>query len=135
MRSPMKKYAASKADRTERTGGVDFRKWAAHPAVGQVLSVVFGLLFLFQCMLLPLVGKAAMGGSGSPGAGPAEHAARNVAFFSAMLLATLSAGAAAFVSKWMRRRIDGGPFPKATAGLLALTLALLAAFAAGLLKI
>lgn len=111
------------------------RRWVAAPMAGQVLTIVFGLLFLFQCMILPLVGKAAMKGSGSPGAGPAEFAGANTRFFTVMLLVTLAAGAAAFYSKWLRRQIDGAPFPRATAGLLALTLGLLLVFAAGLLKI
>jgi hypothetical protein len=113
----------------------EFRKWLATPMAGQVLSILFGLLFLFQCMILPLVGKAAMGGSGSPGAGPAATVWKNQLFFLVMLLVTLSTGAAAFYSKWLRRKVDGSPFPKATAGLLALTIALLLVFAAGLLKI
>lgn len=112
-----------------------FRQQLAAPIVGQTLSVLFGLLFLFQCMALPLVGKAAMGGSGSPGAGPAATVWQNTLFFLLMLLLTLATGAAAFISKWLRRQIDGSPFPKATAGLLALTLALLLVFAAGLLHI
>ena len=112
-----------------------FRQQLAAPLVGQALSVLFGLLFLFQCMVLPLVGKAAMGGSGSPGAGPAATVWKNELFFLLMLLLTLATGAVAFYSKWLRRQADGSPFPRATAGLLALALALLLAFAAGLLKI
>ena len=114
---------------------LDFRKLAGAPMTGQVLAVAFGLLVLFQCMILPVVGKAAMGGSGSPGAGPAEWAGKNQMFFLIMLLVTLATGAAAFYSKWLRRRLDGSPFPVATAGGLVLTAGLLLAFAAGLLKI
>ena len=113
----------------------EFRKTLAAPAVGQTLAVLFGLLFLFQCMILPLVGKAAVGGSGSPGAGPAATLWKNQAFFLAMLLLTLALGGAAFYSKWLRHQADGSPFPKFTAGLLALALALLLAFATGLLGI
>ena len=112
-----------------------FRQLLATPLVGQSLSVLFGLLFLFQCMALPLVGKAAMGGSGSPGAGPADTVWKNMLFFLLMLLLTLATGATAFYAKWLRRQIDGSPFPKVTAGLLAVALALLLVFAAGLLKI
>ena len=112
-----------------------FRALLAAPGVGQVLSILFGLLFLFQWMILPLVGKAAMGGSGSPGAGPADTLWKNILFFLVMLLLTMVTGAAAFYSKWLRHRADGSPFPKATAGLLALTVALLLAFATGLLRI
>lgn len=117
------------------SGAEAFRKMLAAPMAGQTLAVVFGLLFLFQCMILPLVGKAAMKGSGSPGAGPAATVWMNQVFFLVMLLITLAAGGVAFYSKWLRRRAEGGPFPVATAGLLALTVALLLAFAAGLLGI
>ncbi len=123
--------------KTASTGGDTdaFQKWLAATATGQALSVVFGLFFLFQCMILPLVGKSAMGGSGSPGAGPADTVWKNEWFFTAMLLLTLAVGAAAFYSKWLRRQADGSPFPKATAGLLALASAMLIAFVLGLLKI
>ncbi len=117
------------------TGLEAFRQALARPLAGQTLSVVFGLLFLFQCMILPLVGKAAMKGSGSPGAGPADTVWKNQTFFLVMLLATLALGGVAFYSKWLRRRAEGGPFPKTTAGLLVLTLALLLTFATGLLGI
>ncbi len=86
-------------------------------------------------MILPLVGKAAMGGSGSPGAGPAETLWKNILFFLLMLLLTLAVGSAAFYSKWMRHRTDGSPFPKATAVVLALAVAMLVAFATGLLRV
>ena len=118
-----------------RLVAADFRRWARAPVMGQVLSILFGLLFLFQCMILPLVGKAAMGGSGSPGAGPADTVWKNQVFFFSMLFLTLAVGAGAFYSKWVRRKIDGTPFPIATASLLALNLAMLRACAAGLLGI
>ena len=76
-----------------------------------------------------------MGGSGSPGAGPADTLWKNILFFLLMLLLTLITGVAAFYSKWMRHQADGSPFPKTTAGLLALTVAMLLAFATGLLRI
>lgn len=116
-------------------GAEEFRKWLSSPEVGQTLAILFGLLFLFQCMILPLVGKAAVGGSGSPGAAAAATLWKNQLFFGAMLLATLAAGGAAFYSKWLRRAADGSAFPTFTAGLLALALALALAFATGLLGI
>ena len=131
----MNKEIKRKGAPEEISGAEEFRKWLAAPATGQTLAVLFGLLFLFQCMILPLVGKAAMGGSGSPGAGPAATIWQNRLFFLAMLLLTLAAGVAAFYSKWLRRQADGSPFPKFTAGLLGLGLALLLAFATGLLGI
>lgn len=130
MNKEMKHKAAEPAN-----SFASFQQLLASPLAGQVLAILFGLLFLFQCMILPLVGKAALGGSGSPGAGPAATVWMNQLFFLLMLLLTLATGSAAFYSKWLRRKGDGSPFPKATAGLLALTLALLIVFAAGLLKI
>jgi hypothetical protein len=131
---PMNKEMKSKATPAS-PAAADIRKQLATPLAGQVLAVLFGLLFLFQCMILPLVGKAAMGGSGSPGAGPAATVWKNQLFFLVMLLLTLAMGSAAFYAKWLRRQADGSPFPKATAGLLALTVMLLVAFATGLLGI
>ncbi len=112
-----------------------FRGWLSSARVGDVLAGCFGLLFLFQCMILPLVGKAAMGGSGSPGAGPADTVWKNLLFFCLMLAVTLAAGALALYSKWLRRQREGGAFPLATAGVLALTVGLMLAFVSGLLRI
>lgn len=131
----MKKELKPQKAEIAHQASADLAKRLAAPVTGQVLAVLFGLLFLFQCMILPLVGKAAMKGSGSPGAGPAATVWKNQLFFLIMLLLTLAAGSAAFYSKWLRRRADGSPFPKATAGLLALTVLLLLAFATGLLGI
>ena len=131
----MNKETQRKGAPGEISGAEEFRKWLAAPATGQTLAVLFGLLFLFQCMILPLVGKAAIGGSGSPGAGPAATLWQNQLFFGAMLLLTIAIGGAAFHAKQLRRRTDGSPFPKFTAGLLACALALLLAFATGLLGI
>lgn len=112
-----------------------FQQFLAASSTGQWLSIVFGLLFLFQCMILPLVGKAAMGGSGSPGAGPADTVDQNQLFFVIMLLVTLAVGSAAFYSKWLRRKADGSPYPKATAGLLGIVIVMLLALVSGLLKL
>lgn len=109
--------------------------WWIRPLSGQILSILFGLLFLFQCMILPLVGKAAVGGSGSPGAGPADTVWKNKLFFLIMLLLTQAVGALALYSKWRRSQLDGSPFPRATAAVLGLTVALLLAFVTGLLGI
>ena len=64
-----------------RLVAADFRRWARAPVMGQVLSILFGLLFLFQCMILPLVGKAAMGGSGRRGRA-GRHRLENPGYFS-----------------------------------------------------
>jgi len=129
----MKKQSIS--TESEQNGADAFRKGLSSPLLGQWLSIVFGLLFLFQCMILPLVGKAAVYGSGSPGAGPADTLGQNQFFFTVMLMVTLITGSAAFYSKWQRHKIDGSPFPKVTAGLLGLVVALLLAYVAGLLKL
>ena len=117
------------------SGAGEWRTLLAAPATGQTLSILFRLLFLFQCMILPLVGKAAMHGSGSPGAGPAATLWKNQMFFGVMLVLTIAAGGAAFYSKWLRRQLEGSAFPKFTAGLLGLALVLLLAFATGRLGI
>ena len=131
----MNKETKRKAAPEEVSGAEEFWKWLAAPATGQTLALLFGLLFLFQCMILPLVGKAAIGGSGSPGAGPADTLWKNQVFFGAMLLLTIAVGTAAFRSKRLRQLADGSSFPKFTAGLLAAALAMLLAFATGLLGI
>ncbi|MBQ9344100.1 MAG: hypothetical protein IJT88_02665 [Kiritimatiellae bacterium] len=64
------------------------------------LVIAAGLLFLFLCMLLPLVAKAAWGGSGSPGAGPQPTRGVNIAFFVTIwCLTALATGLAAFAAK------------------------------------
>jgi NADH:ubiquinone oxidoreductase subunit 3 (subunit A) len=130
----MKKQPKSTSG-SEPQGADAFRQILTSSVLGQWLSIVFGLLFLFQCMILPLVGKAAMYGSGSPGAGSADTVGQNQFFFAVMLLVTLAVGSAAFYSKWRRHKADGSPFPKVTAGLLGLVVALLLVYVAGLLKI
>ena len=130
----MSKETKRKAAPVE-SGAEEFRKWLAAPATGQTLAVLFGLLFLFQCMILPLVGKAAIKGSGSPGAGPAATLWQNQLFFGAMLVLTIAVGAVAFYAKRLRQRADGSPFPKFTAGTVAVAVAMLLAFATGLLGI
>ena len=112
-----------------------FARMLSSPRMGNVLSVLFGLLFLFLCMILPLVGKSATHGSGSPGAGPMDTLWKNHLFFSLTLLLTLLSGAGALYSKILRRREDGSPYPKATAGLLAVCVLLLLCYVTGLLKL
>ena len=86
-------------------------------------------------MILPLVGKSATHGSGSPGAGPMDTLWKNHLFFSLALLLTLLSGAGAMASKLLRRRADGSPFPKATACLLAVCALILLSYVTGLLKL
>ena len=104
--------------------------------IGAALTgAILGAVAMAVGMILPLVGKAAMGGSGSPGAGPAPTLWKNLVFFSVMLMVTLLTGVLAFYSKWLRRREDHSPFPLVTAILLGLTLAILIAFTTGSLRL
>lgn len=111
--------------------------WAARwraAQTGDALTLAGGLLLLLLCMVLPLVAKAAAGGSGSPGAGPMASYAANKAFFAVLWLVTAAVTGGAFHSKWKRREAEGGPFPKATLGLAAGTLAIGLAAVLGLLR-
>lgn len=109
-------------------------EWWRSGATGDALTLGSGLLLLLLCMVLPLVAKAAAGGSGSPGAGPMASYGANKAFFAVLWVLTAGATGCALHSKWQRRAAEGGPFPKATAGLAAVALAIGVAAAAGLLR-
>lgn len=105
------------------------------PAAGNALAVAAGLLFLGLCMVLPLVGKAASGGSGSPGAEPLPSFPQNVRFFWTLwFLAALVTGAALANKAWRWRNL-GEPFPRLVAALAVLLLALGLAQAAGILAL
>jgi hypothetical protein len=116
---------------TERKSTGD---WWRSGTTGDALTLASGLLLLLLCMVLPLVAKAAAGGSGSPGAGPMDSYAANKAFFAALWVLTAAATGCALHSKWKRREAEGGPFPKATTGLAAATLAIGLAAISGLLR-
>ncbi|MBP7829676.1 MAG: hypothetical protein KA248_07135 [Kiritimatiellae bacterium] len=107
----------------------------ARPIVGNLLSLAAGLSFLFLCMILPLVGPAAMRGSGSPGAGPVPHARFNFLTFLGVLLLSLALSVLAYFSKMDRRKKDGSPLPVYTIGLFVVLLFLLVALFMGLLEI
>ena len=96
--------------------------WFAQPGVGQALTILAGICFYGVFMILPLVGPAAMLGSGSPGATRAPHAMANVVWFMVALLTTLAVAAAALFSKLQRRRADGSPLPKFSLALVGLGL-------------
>ncbi|HOW98639.1 MAG TPA: hypothetical protein P5567_07965 [Kiritimatiellia bacterium] len=103
--------------------------------IGNLLSIAAGLSFLFLCMLLPLVGPAAMRGSGSPGAGAVSHARLNFLTFLAVLLFSMALSVMAYFSKMERRKKDGSPQPIYTIGLFVVLLFLLVALFMGLLEI
>lgn len=104
------------------------------------LIIASELLFLFLCALLPLVAKAAWGGSGSPGAGPQPTRGVNIAFFIAIwLLTAATTGLAAYAAKCQADTLpaDAPParFPRPIAILAALLLLIAVAFSAGLLQL
>lgn len=107
----------------------------AQPAVGSFLTVIGGVAFLFLCMILPLVGPAAAGGSGSPGATRAAHYTFNFIAFLSVLLVTMGLSIAAILSKLERRKIDNSPLPFFSMLLTALCILLLVALLTGLLAI
>ena len=107
----------------------------AQPAVGSVLTVMGGVAFLFLCMILPLVGPAAAGGSGSPGAARAAHYTLNFIAFLSVLLVTMGLSVAAILSKLERRKVDNSPLPFFSILLTALCVLLLVALFTGLLAI
>lgn len=107
----------------------------AMPAVGTTLSLLAGLSFLFLLMILPLVGPAAVYGSGSPGAGPVPHLKENYLAFSATLALSIALNILAVVSKLERRKVDGSPLPYFSFALLVILALLLLAFVLGLLSI
>lgn len=106
----------------------------AHPMVGNALTVLTGIACLFLCMIFPLVGPAAVHGSGSPGAGPVPHLAKNRMAFSIVLVLALLLGTAAILSKLERRKVDASPLPFYSIALLVFLLAVAVAFAMGLLS-
>ncbi len=106
----------------------------ARPAVGTTLSILAGLSFLFLLMILPIVGPAAVHGSGSPGAGPVPHLRQNYIAFSGMLALSIALNVLAVMSKLERRKMDGSPLPHFSFALLGVLGLLLLAFALGLLN-
>lgn len=107
----------------------------ALPIIGNLLSIAAGLSFLVLCMILPMVGPAAMRGSGSPGATAVPHARANFLLFLGVLLLSLVLSALAIASKIDRRKTDGSPLPLYTIGLFVLLLFLMIALFMGLLEI
>jgi hypothetical protein len=124
------KKSRAEGDWTERARAV-----ATSAETGNALAVGTGLLFLGLCMALPLVGKAACGGSGSPGAGPMDTLGANMRFFWGLWVVTAAAGGASLANKLWRRKAFGEPFPKAVTGLLSVLVLLGLAGAAGWLKL
>jgi len=86
----------------------EFKTLLQKPAAGSALAVAAGVFFFFNCMLLPLVGRA---GSSSP------DADKNRLAFLAVLGLTFLLAALATWSKMARRSDDKSPLPYWSLGL------------------
>ncbi len=104
----------------------EFKKFIQKPAVGSVLTVAAGVSFFFNCMLLPLVGRA---GSSVP------YADKNRLAFLGVLGLTFMLAALAAWSKLMRRSGDQSPLPYWSLGLCAVCTVLFILLMTGLLAI
>ena len=80
----------------------EFKTLLRKPAAGGALAVAAGVFFFFNCVLLPLVGRA---GSSAP------HADKNRLAFLAVLVLTFTLAALATWSKLLRRSEDKSPLP------------------------
>ena len=115
--------------------GKRLKSWATAAETGNALATVAGLLFLGLCMALPLVGKAACGGSGSPGAGPMPNIGTNRAFFWCLWALTGVVSGAALANKRWRWKRCGEGYPKMVTGLSAVLALMGVALAAGWLRL
>jgi uncharacterized membrane protein YidH (DUF202 family) len=104
----------------------EFKVFLQKPVTGSVLTVASGISFFFNCMLLPLVGRA---GSTAP------HADKNRLAFLAALGLTFTLAALATWSKMMRRSGDKSPLPVWSLGLCAVCVALFILLMTGLLAV
>ena len=96
------------------------------PIVGSVLTVAAGISFFFNCMLLPLVGRA---GSSAP------NADKNQLGFLAVLGLTFTLAALATWSKMMRRSGDKSPLPYWSLALCVICTVLFVLLMTGLLAV
>ena len=83
----------------------------ANPVLGNVLTLAAGLGFFVLGISLPLVG---------PAAALTTHYERNRTTFHAVAFVALALSVLALVTKLKRRKQDGSPFPKTSAGLVGL---------------
>lgn len=120
------------AAKEKETPGISF---FARPMVGLVLTIMSGLSFCFLAIILPLVGPAAMHGSGSPGATTAAWARWNLLSVLGVTLLSMALGVLATISKMERRKIDRSPPPYLSIGLVVICLLLLLCLATGMLAV
>lgn len=104
----------------------EFKKIMKKPIAGSVLTVASGISFFFNCMLLPLVGRA---GDSVP------HAGKNRLAFLAALGLTFTLAALATWAKMLRRADDKSPRPYWSLGLCAVCAALFILLMSGLLAV
>lgn len=104
----------------------ELKKFLQKPAVGSVLTVAAGISFFFNCMLLPLVGRA---GSSVP------YADKNRLAFLGVLGLTFMLAALATWSKMARRAGDRSPLPVWSLGLCVVCTVLFVLLMTGLLAI
>lgn len=104
----------------------EFKTFLQKPVVGSVLTVVSGISFFFNCMLLPLVGRA---GSSVP------DADKNRLAFLAVLGLTFTLATLATWSKMVRRSDDKSPLPYWSLGLCVICVVIFVLLMTGLLGI
>ena len=96
------------------------------PVAGSALTVAAGISFFFNCMLMPLVGRA---GSSSP------NSDKNQLGFLAVLGLTFTLAALATWAKMLRRSEDKSPLPYWSLGLCAICAVLCILLLTGLLAV
>ncbi len=104
----------------------ELKKFMQKPVAGSALTVAAGLSFFFNCMLLPLVGRA---GSSAP------NADKNQLGFLAVLGLTFTLAALATWSKMLRRSEDQSPPPYWSLGLCVICAVLCVLLLTGLLAV
>lgn len=104
----------------------EIKTFLQKPVVGSVLTVASGISFFFNCMLLPLVGRA---GSSVP------DADKNRLAFLAVLGLTFTLAALATWSKMVRRSDDKSPPPYWSLGLCAICVVIFVLLMTGLLAV
>ncbi len=99
--------------------------WFVRPLVGNCLTIGAGVALQFVIILLPLVG---------PAGSQTVHARANAVSWLAVLALAGTLSGLAWWSKMQRRRLESGPFPWWSTGLLSLSGLFLLAFMTGLLR-
>jgi len=104
----------------------EFKAFLRKPDIGGALAVAAGVAFFFNCVLLPLVGRA---GSSAP------HAGKNRLAFLAVLGLTFALAALATWSKLLRRSEDKSRLPYWSLALCGICVAIFILLMAGRLAV